>query len=214
MLLGNIGASATTTLTIPFVPQALAFSNIQTITRVVVTVLGDGIIADYDAVSLANLKNTRVQGIVANYAEIMLANGIVKGKTCTIEVTNGVTAAVAFQTVYSDSGQASLYWGMSRQTVLAGSGTDFTKFGVLGLANSSSTDYAIVKFGDGAVQRFERDELRIMLAKFQCIENTLNDFKIDNIDGWISTVTFYPTTSQLVFIQKWLPVGSLVEGAF
>jgi hypothetical protein len=209
---GAIAASGVTTITLPFVPQAIGFANITTITRLVVTVLGDGIIADYDAIALANLKNMRQQSVVPVYAEIMLANGIVKGRTCTIEVTNGATASTLYQTTYSDSGEATLYWGMFKQTVLAGAGTDFEKFGILGLGNCAVADYAIIQFEDGATQRFEQAEFRIMLAKFQAVEGNTNDNKIDNIDGWLKRVTFYPAAQQLVYIQKWIPVGVMVEG--
>lgn len=213
MLLGAVGASATTSFTLPFVPQALGLANITTITNVRVTVLGDGVICDLDATGLANLKNTRQQGAVTSYVEIMLANGVVKNKTCLIEITNGVTASTAYHTTMANSGDASLYYVSQKTTVLAGAGTDFRKFAVLGLAASATTDYAIVTFKDGATQRYEQAEVRILFSKFQAVENNANDLRIDNIDGWIDTVTFYPTATQLVYVQSWKAVGVLVEGS-
>lgn len=214
MLLGAIPAAGVTTFTLPFVPQSIALANITTITALQVTVLGDGVILDLDAVGLTNLKNTRQQGVVTGYSEYILSNGVVKGKTCTITITNGATASTAYHSTFGDSKEATLYFGTFKQTVLAGSGTEFKKFGVIGLGNSATTDYAIIQFGDGAIQRFEQPELKMLLAKFQAVENNSNDNKIDNIDGWINSVTFYPTAQQTVYVQKWMPVGSLVEGAF
>lgn len=212
MLLGNVAASATTTFTLPFVPQMIALSNLTTITSMRVTPLGDAPCLDLDAVALACLRNTRQQGAVTAYSEFIIGNGVVKNKTCLVEITNGATVAVAYHTTMSNQSPISLYFQSYKQQVLLGTGTEFKKFAVLALPNSSASDYYIINFSDGVSQRFEQAELRMLLAKFQTVTNDLNDFKIDNIDGWLDSVTVYPANTQLVYVQRWAPIGGM-EGA-
>lgn len=202
-LLGSIPPSTTTQFNLSFVPQNLVFTNITTITRVRVTALGKGIILDLDAAGLAALKNMRQQGAVASVAEFLLANGIVKGVNCTIEVTNGATISALYYNSLADSKDATAYVMSKIQTIFANSLTKFEKFAVMAMPSLGASDYANFEFNDGLVSRIDQPEIRTILAKFQTIENNTNDLKIDNLDAWIKSVELQTTTQQSVYVQSY-----------
>ena len=202
-LLGAIAPSTTTQFNLSFVPQNLILANITTVTRLRVTALGKGIILDLDAAGLAALKNMRQQGVVTAVAEYLLANGVVKGTNCTIEITNGATASTLYYNSLADSKDATAYVVSKIQTIFANSLTKFDKFAVLAMPSFGTSDYVNLEFTDGLVSRIDQPELRTMLAKFQTIENNTNDLKIDNLDAWIKSAELQTTTQQSVYVQSY-----------
>lgn len=202
-LLGVITPSTTTQFNLSFVPQNLILANITTVTRVRVTALGKGIILDLDAAGLAALKNMRQQGAVSGTAEFLLANGVVKGVNCTIEITNGATASTLYYNSLADSKDATAYVVSKIQTIFANSLTKLDKFAVLAVPSFGASDYANLEFTDGLVSRVDQPELRTILAKFQTVENNTNDLKIDNLDAWIKSAELQTTTQQSVYVQSY-----------
>jgi hypothetical protein len=202
-LLGSITASTTTQFNLSFVPQNIILANITTVTRVRVTALGKGIILDLDAAGLAALKNMRQQGPVTGTAEFLLANGVVKATNCTIEITNGATVSTLYYNSLADSKDATVYVVSKIQTIFANSLTKFEKFAVLALPSFGTSDYANLEFNDGLVSRVDQPELRTILAKFQTVENNINDLKIDNLDAWIKSAELQTTTQQSVYVQTY-----------
>jgi len=216
MLLGSASAGTTTQFNLSYVPQYLDITNIATVTRLRVTALGKGTILDLDATGLSALRNTRFQSTIATtvLSRYFLANGIIKGMNCLIEVTNGATATNVYQGVQQDSGDATLFYQSAIQKIFANTGVTFNKFAVLALPSmSTATDYVQIEMNDGANSRWDTLELRGYMAQYQSLDGTSSDFKIDNLDSIINNVTVYCTTDQQAYIQKYLPLVA-VEGRF
>jgi hypothetical protein len=213
MLLGSAAVSTTTQFNLSYIPQYIDITNTATITRLRVTALGYGIICDLDASGIGALKNTRFQTTIASTVlnRIYLANGLVKGLNCLIEITNGATATNVYASNLSDNGKnATFFYQSVIQKVFANTGVTFTKFAVLALPSMASTDYVQVSFNDGCDSRLDQPELRGYMAQFQALDTTANDLKLDNLDSIISSVTVYVATDQQAYVQKYLPVDTIL----
>lgn len=204
MLLGAIPASGTTVFNLPFTPQAFTFANITTITAFKVTPQGGQPVIDLDAMGLAILKNARQNSVVTAFSDFMVGTGVEKDKSCLVEVTNGVTASTLYHTTYANQTPATSFLTSTRETVLVGAPVRFEKFAVLACPSAAASDYFMIEFNDGVTQRFERDELRNLLSKFQAVSNDVNDYKIDNFDGWIKAVDFTASAQQVVYVQRFI----------
>jgi hypothetical protein len=215
MILGPVATGATTTFNLSYIPQYIDITNIATVTRLRVTSLGSGVVLDLDAAGLAALRNTRFQSLVATTVlnRFFLANGIVKGVNCVVEVTNGVTATVCLASSQSDSGKATLYFQGVPQKVFANTGVTFRKFGILALPSMVAGDYVQIEFNDGLNVKWDVTELRGWMAQYQALDGNVNDLKIDNLDSIISSVTVYCAADQLAYVQKYLPLDT-IEGKF
>jgi hypothetical protein len=215
MLLGTAAASTTTQFNISYVPQYLDITNIATVTRLRVTALGDGIILDLDAAGLAAVRNTRFQSIVATTAlnRFFLANGIVKGKNCLIEIVNGATVSAVYASSQGDEGDGTMYFQSVIQKVFANTGTTFKRFGILALPSLALADYVQIEYNDGCNVRMDQAELRGLIAQYQALDGNANDFKVDNLDSIIQSVTVYCATDQQAYVQKYLAVAP-IEGRF
>jgi hypothetical protein len=215
MILGPVSASATTTFNLSYIPHYIDITNIATVTRVRVTSLGSGVVLDLDAAGLAAMRNTRFQSVVATTVlnRFFLANGLVKGINCIIEVTNGATATVCLAGSQQDSGTNTMYFQGVPQKIFANTGVTFTKFAVLALPSLAAGDYVQMEFRDGTNSKWDVSELRGWMAQYQSLDANASDFKIDNIDSLISSVTVYCATDQLAYVQKYLPIGT-IEGKF
>lgn len=213
MLLGTATASTTSQFNLSYIPQYIEVSNITTISRIRVTALGDGIVLDLDAAGIAALANTRFQFVPTATKRLFLANGVVKGKNCVIEITNGATVANVYASSLADSKDATLYFQAVFQKTFANTGTTFQRFSVLAFPSAAATDYFQVLFNDGTNTRVDLPELRAILAQFQAGDNTVNDQKWDNLDSWIQSVTAYVAADMNAYVQKYVPVGT-IEGKF
>jgi hypothetical protein len=180
-----------------------------------VTSLGSGVIFDSDATGLLALRNTRFQTTVATTVlnRFFLANGLVKGINCIVEVTNGATATVALAGSQQDSGDDTLYFQGVPQKIFANTGVTFRKFGILALPSLVAGDYVQIEFNDGTNSKWDVTELRGWMAQYQSLDGTASDLKIDNLDSLISSVTVYCGVDQLAYVQKYLPIGT-IEGKF
>jgi hypothetical protein len=215
MLIGTAAASTTTQFNLAYIPQYLDITNIATVTRLRVTALGDGIILDLDAAGLAALRNTRFQSTLATTVlnRFFLANGIVKGRNCLIEVTNGATVSAVYASAQGDEGEGTLYYQSVIQKVFGNTGTTFKRFGVLSMPSLALADYVQIEYNDGANVRMDQAELRGLIAQYQSLDGNVNDFKIDNLDSIIQSVTVYCAADQQVYVQKYLAVAP-IEGRF
>jgi hypothetical protein len=215
MILGPVPASATTTFNLSYIPQYIDIPNIATVTRLRVTSLGNGVIFDADATGLAALRNTRFQTVVATTVlnRYFLANGLVKGVNCIVEITNGATATSALAGSQQDSGEDTLYFQGVPQKIFANTGVTFRKFGILALPSLVAGDYVQIEFNDGTNSKWDLSELRGWMAQYQSLDGNASDLKIDNLDSLISSVTVYCGIDQLAYVQKYLPLGT-IEGKF
>ena len=204
--IGVIAASTTSIFSLSYVPQTITFSNITSISRVRVTVNNAGIICDLDIAGINSLKNTRSQSIVTGQVELMLANGIAKGKNCIIEVTNGATVASLFASSYANQTEATVYVQSAIQRAYANTPITFNKFAVLGFPSMGASDYGMLETGDGLQQKVDQIEWRNLLSKLQMVENNANDLKLDNLDAWVKGVTLYLSADQNVYIQRYIEI--------
>lgn len=215
MILGPVTAAGTSTFNLSYIPQYIDITNIATITRLRVTSLGSGVILDLDATGIAALRNTRFQTTVATTVlnRFFLANGLIKGINCIVEITNGATATTCLAGSQQDSGDGTLYFQGVPQKIFANTGVTFRKFGVLALPSLVAGDYIQIEFLDGTNSKWDYTELRGWMAQYQALDGNTNDIKVDNLDSLIASVTVYCAADQLAYIQKYLPIGN-IEGKF
>lgn len=210
MKIGQLAASATTTINLTWLPQYLYMVLATVATAFKVTVFGDGVISDLDGDGLDVFGQQRVIGQETNGYMIALSNGIVKNKNVEIIITNAVAATVDVYGIVREEGD--VYVQTLRQQVLAHSGADFQDFSCLGFPSAAAGDKFTVAFEDGTVHDLNRLELTAMLQLTQNIVS--GNFIIDNLDGEIRKVNFIPGAAQTVYVQRFLPVGDVSGGIF
>lgn len=224
---------------VTFVPQFLVFdwNDIGRITSLNVSVGGEG-------GDIVNIRGANAVGLLNNISQfrsvspmlirsaaagpppvgcaplvIPLANGLIKGKVCTIEVT--VTAGAGFNCYgASRNSKGNLYVQSVMATVLANSGQQFDKFfAVLSPQSLSNTaDFFDVAFSDGGSDRWEAAAV-IAMNKYSTPVwyNEINPDQvgaiIDNLDKSISGVTLTPSANRDVVILRYAEKGKVMGKA-
>lgn len=210
MKIGQLAASATTTINLTWLPQYLYMILATVATAFKVTVFGDGVISDLDGDGLDTFGQQRLVGQETNAYMIALTNGIIKNKNVEIVITNAIAGTVDVYGIVREEGDT--YVQTLRQQVLANSGADFTDFAFLGFPSAAAGDVFTVTFEDGTVHQLNRLELVAMLQFTQNI--VTGKYEIDNLDGEIRKVNFIPAAAQTVYVQRFLPVGDVSGGIF
>lgn len=193
------GAAVQTTINLTYVPQYLCYVAATQLTGIKVTVLGDGVITDLDQAGLNSLSSVRMPGRKTNMTMLPIADGIITGKNVEIIFTNSAAQTPDIQAINLQKG--SRYITNLRQLVLQNSGTVFSKFQFLGLANAAATDLITVEFFDGLVQKFDVAELSEYLGFFQNDVNNAYNQGLDNWQGRINKVTYIPAVGNVVVHQ-------------
>lgn len=208
MKIGQLAASATTTITLTWLPQFIYMVLSTVATAFKVTVFGDGVISDLDGDGLDTFGQQRLIGQETNAYTIALANGIVINRNVEMVITNAVAATVDVYGIVREDGD--VYVQTLRQQVMANSGADFTDFAYLGFPSAADGDVFTVTFEDETVHTFNRLELTAMM---QMTQNVITGrFDIDNLDGEIKKVNFIPAAAQTVYMQRFVPVGDVPGG--
>lgn len=200
------GAAVQTIMKLNYLPQYLYYIAATALTGLVVTVSGDGVILNLDAVGLAAISGIRRYGAVTNSYLIPLADGFVPNKVVEMVFTNSAAQTpdiFGFSMVKGDS-----YCYSFMETVLASSGKIFQNFAHLAVLSMAATDLLTVTYEDGHVQDFNSVEL---LGVYTLYSNEVDSYCIDNLDFAIVTVKLVPAADRKVLITKFVPVGSLEE---
>lgn len=198
------GVGVTTSYTMTWVPQYLLFdSGGNTPTALKCTVLGDGVIHDTVAAQLDLIPTIRMYGRVANHFMIPLADGIIKNKNLTIDMTTSAVGAINVYGFSFEEGDA--YMSTLQQTVLANSGAEFRKFAYMVIPAMGATDYLNIEFEDGTVQRFEQEEVPSIAGFYQNL--VAAQFVIDNVDGRIRMLQLIPAANRVVAVLRYTEAG-------
>ena len=198
MIVGTMAASTTTTLAMTYLPQWLYFQAAITPSTLRVSVLGEGVLLDLDAVGITALSNLRGVNGTSNGFLLPLANGLVKGVNVEIVFTNTTASPVSLYG-YSEQ-EASVYIESLRSTVLANSGATFSDFAALALPAMAAADTLDIHYSDGTIQRMHRDGIQ---AQNMVMQHNILSYVIDNLDARIKSVTFVPTAQQLVYMMRY-----------
>ena len=224
--LGNT-ANGTTTINIQYLPQYLVLEankssdafSIQNVTKIKVTILGDGTIFDLDANGLEVFNNmyqySQIKGnnlgadvYGVGYRIIQLSNGFIQDKTVQIEITAG-----GVQPVYGFSlaRKGTLYLQSIQQLALANSGLQLPAFMHVAIPDFQNTDELNIQFADGLNQKFLKEELMALKYFYQAEQvQSDNDYPIVfNTGGTMKQLNYIPTQNRNVYIQRFKPVGDL-----
>ena len=211
MKIGSAPAASTTLLRIQWVPEKLVLVSqnatpvIADITGLKVNVLGDGVICDLDNTGLKAMNGVGKVAYHANEPEIVLADGIITGKTTEITIVNG-SATDAWDVYALGDNKGKAYVKTLRQTVLANSGAKFTDVGYLAVPSMGASDEFNVTFVDGLVHKFSDVGLKHRIATIQG-----NDVypAFSNLNGIMDLIQFIPVSEQVVYTMKFQPAGNV-----
>lgn len=199
MKVKTLVASTTTTWNMQWLPQFLFFVATTVPTMFKVTVFGDGVIADLDGNGLDALSSIKhVDGVTNGYM-INLADGIIKGKTVEISITNAVAGTVDVYGIVLEDGD--IYVQSLRQQVLAASGAEIRDFAYIAFPSAAAGDRWHITFEDGITHTFERAELEALLS-LEENTNGSTKYNIDNLDGTIRVVQFLPAATQTIYVVQ------------
>ncbi len=211
------GAAVVTTVNSTYIPRYFSYVAATQLTGVRITYQGGGVLLDLDAAGLNALRGSRHVGNVTNGTMIDIANGFIPNKNLIWEFTN---SAAQTPTIYigaeerADKSKAgNMVLTATRAQVLANSGTEFDDFEYLGMPALGANDVVNVSFRDGLVQPFNRVDLQMLLQRVQSQVNT-PDYNISNIPypvRKIKKVNVTATAAFTAYVQKWQPVGQILE---
>ena len=98
-----------------------------------------------------------------------------------------------------------------RQTVLANSGAEFTKFAFLGIPALAAADEINITFVDGLVHKYS---LVDVLARLGMSQNQITTPGVDNMNGELDIVSFIPTADRTVYVMRFAETGNLGNSIF
>lgn len=188
-----------------YLPQVIYFIAATQITSMKVTVAGDGVICDLNALGLSGVSGMRRYGAVANSFYIQIADGFIPNKVVEIDVIN---SAVQTPILYGHSLQrGAAYITHMRETVLAASGKVFQDFMHLCVLSMATTDLMTIGFDDGHVQDVESTEL---LGIYTLYSNEVDSYCVDNLGGFINYVKLTPAADRVVVVSRVVPIGEVL----
>lgn len=194
------GASVVTTITIQYVPEYLLITGATTqLTGLKVEILGeDYATIDLDATGLTAVGLHRRMASAAGTYLIPIADGVIKGPTCVITLTNSAAQTPSVYAMGDNVGNNLCL--ITKQKVLANSNTRFENFGALFCPSlAASTDLATIEMADGLVQIFERSDLFAISGLISAIQA----YYIDNLAGRIKSVNLNVAADQTVYKMTW-----------
>lgn len=195
----TVGAGATVTQIIQYLPQYLTFNTgAQPAPSLLqVDINGRGLITNLDQDGINNLNKLGKVGNQTGLYQIALANGTWKSQNGTITITNpGVNPIDIFGAGERDADTIVMN---QINTVLANTGFEFTKFAYLLIPGMAATDKITIDYlqenGKVFTQDYNRDEL---------LARSLNDqdepvYLVDNFLANIKSVRFTPVADRKVY---------------
>jgi len=211
MKIGTALHNATTTLKIQWVPERIVLVShnatpvVADITGLKVNVLGDGVICDLGNKGIFGLNAVDNVAYNSKEPEVVLADGIISGKTTEITIIN--SAATDDWDVYAlGDNKGAAYVLSLRQTILASSGAKFENIGYISLPDMAATDEFNVTFVDGLVQKYSDVGLKHRLGVTQA---NIEVPGFSNLNGTMDLISFIPTSEQTVYVMKFAPAGNV-----
>lgn len=201
------GAAVVTTIDLTYVPQFLAYEAATQLTSIKVEVLGeDAPILDLDAVGLSCIGLAGAVGRKTNGYVFALADGLVKGKNCTITITNSAAQTPVIR-AWSE-GVGSRFVRTSKQKVFTDSGIEISgnAFRFLSFSNgTAASDLLSVSFvdvdGETVIQKMTLEELQIRNATDSEIYNTVSDYYLEQ-DGSVVEVSYIPNADTVLYLVR------------
>lgn len=206
--IGDMAASTTTTLQIQYVPEFITFEAATVPTALKVEVLGEGTLMNLDAAGCDIMNDINALGTQANRYTFQLADGLVKGKTVEITMTNAVAAAVSVYG-FSPDGLASLFAIYQKNTILADSGKDLSKFAVLGFDSPTADDIFIMEMTDGTQDKLSIEEIDAYQTQQQNYDPSAAGLIINNTEQNYRKVNITPSTNRVVYVLNFQPIGNI-----
>lgn len=209
------GSGVVTTVNTTYLPKAFYYAAATQLSRITITVQGDGVVFDSDAAGLTHIGTNRLFGQVTNGFYFRVANSFIPNKNVIWEFTNSAAQTPQVFVSSDETDVATpMYLQTLRQAILANSGINFVDFATLSLPSLSATDVVNVLYQDGTQQQLNRADLQFTAGLFQNIVNT-PVYIIDNYAGRIKMVNVIAGAAQTAYVQRWVPVvsGAMINQA-
>lgn len=187
LLYTSPAAAGTYQFNLTFLPEFFTWNDAGApITLFRVETQEDGVLADYNNLSLAALNGYGMVGAqAANQVTVRVADGHIEKKNVTVTVTTAAAASIAF--FGSSDNLGTVPYIMKNAAILALNPTEFTKFTAIFVPTmAAATDRAEVEFIDGHRQTFAVADL-LALSSFSC---EVPRIFLDNSLAYIQKVTF------------------------
>jgi len=214
-------AAASYTHQINFLPEFLMFfdhnaiapvanpTDIDVPTVLRVSVAGDGIVGDYnaDAVRAASELKTQKSPLASGFAIVPLADGIIRNKVVDIDLQFGINTDVSMFAISKNEG--TMYLRCLRQTILANSGQDISKFLAFMLSTYADADVVTIEYATGVRHTSHVKEL-IAMENFNTNElDNYNTLMVTNLDQSYSKVNYIPSAQRSLFLWRFEAPKSL-----
>jgi hypothetical protein len=204
--LGDFAASTTTTIQVNYLPQFIFIPDVTSNpTKLQVDVLGAGTIVNLDEAGIQVMNFLNAKGSVTNGILIQVSNGLIPNKTVDITITNAVAGTISAYG-FNPDGRGNAYAMYEKNTVLAGSGFTFDKFGVVGFDSPTATDIFNVVYADGTEDSLSVEELEAYLPYFQNNNPVSEGLMINNTAQQYKKVQLIPSTNRTCYKLSYKPV--------
>jgi|DEB0MinimDraft_3_1074331.scaffolds.fasta_scaffold22405_2 hypothetical protein len=201
------GAAVKTTIDLTYLPSVIHYDAGTQLSSLKVTVLGDGVVCDLDANGLDIIgKANRVTSDVGQTV-IPLADGFVKGKNVTIELTNSAAQTPAIY-AYSQKRAASIYMRQLQQKIFQSSQADFNDFMSLYIPDFDAADEMNIEYSDGFVQKMAPEDLRVINSFDAQINDSDDDFYVNNINQRVRNVSVIAAADRQAYMTRYSRIGN------
>lgn len=173
------GAATAFAFNMTYLPEIISYTAATQLTSLRIETQEDGVLHDWTQAGLNAMSNfMKVGTVTANTNFLRIADGELRPKNVTISGVTAAAGAVPFF-VQSDN-RGTVPYKSSNANILALNPTIFEKFTALFIPTmATGTDYAIITYDDGHVQRHDMEDLRNASSLYQQVEGVI----INNVNG-------------------------------
>lgn len=200
MKIGTVagGVGIVTTIDVTWLPEFFFYNPPSTPSSFKLEILGEGVMIDLEGAGQNILKDWRKMNSAADLFYIPAADGIIKGKQ--IQLTVVSSHATAFDIYGSGDNAGTGFMQTMQQTILANSGTEFTKFAALFLPNLAATDSVTITYEDDLVQIWNLLDLEGFSSNYQVETHA----QVDNLEGTIRNLNVLVGIQQVCYLTRFV----------
>ena len=186
------GANVTTEVELSYVPEFIYYTAATQLVNVTIKVLGVGVVTQLDANGLNTVGRFNQVGQIADGTIIRLGDGLHRNKKCTMIFEN---SGAQTPTVYGAStGTGSLFVESIAQSLNQNTPAYLSRLLMAAFPSASGSDNLTVEYSDGTVEQLDFIELSYLTSLQQSVQNSANDYQINNSTQAYRKVTFYPVS--------------------
>lgn len=186
------GANVTTEVELSYVPEFIYFTAPTQLINVTVKVLGVGVITQLDANGLNTVGRFNQVGQISNATVIRLGDGLHRNRKCTMIFENsGVQTPVIYG---ASTGNGRVFVESIAQSLNQNTPAYLSRLLMAAFPSASGNDNLTVEYQDGTVEQLDFIELSYLASLQQAVQNSANDYQINNSSQAYKKVTYYPVS--------------------